>query len=59
MHVHALLLERMTPSQRLETMRCYNPYLLSRESQREFSPILRRMGHREEEIQALWSDLNQ
>jgi hypothetical protein len=35
-------------------MRRNNPYLLSRESNRDYSPILRRLGHSEEEIQALW-----
>lgn len=58
-HVHALLLERMTPSQWVETMPRNNPYLLLMESQREFAPILRRLGHSDEGIYTLWSWLNQ
>lgn len=57
MHVCAMLLERMTPAQRLETMRCNSPYLLSEEARSAYTPVLRRLGHSDEEIHTLWPQL--
>ena len=58
-HVCALLLDRMTPSQRLETLRRNGIYLPDEEQQRALIPVLRRLGHSEEEIQTLWPMLKQ
>ena len=58
-HVWALLLDTMTPAQRLETLRRNDVYLLTEEQQRPFIPVLRRLGHSEEEIHTLWPSRKQ
>lgn len=53
MQVCELLLERMTPEQRAETLKRNEPYLRGPDAQRDFSAILRRIGHSEEEARAM------
>jgi hypothetical protein len=49
--VRFLLLERMTPEQRLEALRSYREP--STKQEQELIPVLRRLGHSEEEIRTL------